>query len=103
MQLMRELEVVEDAEDGLNDLHGLVSDASREGVAARLGQPVAEARDFGGPLVFGGEVGEWDGVVAAFEDAVDGGYVARKREGRTEAVVEVTPLGHELLRQARRH
>jgi hypothetical protein len=41
--------------------------------------------------------------LTVWEDAVDGGYVARKREGRTEAVVEVTPLGHELLRQARRH
>jgi hypothetical protein len=41
--------------------------------------------------------------LTVWEDAVDGGYVARKREGRMEAVVEVTPLGHELLRQARRH
>jgi hypothetical protein len=40
--------------------------------------------------------------LTAWEDAVDGGYVARKREGRAEAVVEVTPLGHELLSRAHR-
>jgi predicted transcriptional regulator len=37
-----------------------------------------------------------------WEDAVDGGYVVRRREGRREAVVEVTPLGHRLLDEARR-
>jgi hypothetical protein len=37
-----------------------------------------------------------------WEDAVDGGYVVRRQEGRLEAVVEVTPLGHRLLVNARR-
>jgi hypothetical protein len=37
-----------------------------------------------------------------WEDAVDGGYVVRRRVGRLEAVVEVTPLGHRLLDEARR-
>jgi hypothetical protein len=32
-----------------------------------------------------------------WEDAVDGGYVVRRREGGREAVVEVTPLGYRLL------
>ena len=41
--------------------------------------------------------------LTVWEDAVDGGYVARKREGRQEAIVEVTPLGHELLKEVRRH
>ena len=35
--------------------------------------PAAEVRDLAGPLVFGGEAGLRDGVVAAIEDAVDGG------------------------------
>lgn len=30
------------------------------------------------------------------------GYVVRRRDGRLEAVVEVTPLGHQFLNQARR-
>jgi hypothetical protein len=37
-----------------------------------------------------------------WEDAVDGGYVRRRREGQLEAVVEVTPLGHQVLGAARR-
>ena len=37
-----------------------------------------------------------------WEDAVDGGYVVRKRDGRMEVVVEVTPLGHRLLDEAGR-
>jgi hypothetical protein len=37
-----------------------------------------------------------------WEDTVDGGYVVRRRDGRLEAVVEVTPLGHQFLNQARR-
>ncbi|HEY5009253.1 MAG TPA: hypothetical protein VII42_14720 [Caulobacteraceae bacterium] len=37
-----------------------------------------------------------------WEDAVDGGYVVRKRDGRLEAVVEVTLLGHQFLSEARR-
>ena len=37
-----------------------------------------------------------------WEDAVDGGYVVRKRDGLQEAVVEVTPLGQQFLSQARR-
>ena len=41
--------------------------------------------------------------LTVWEDAVDGGYVARKREGLQEAIVEVTPLGHELLKEVRRH
>jgi hypothetical protein len=40
--------------------------------------------------------------LTVWEDAVDGGYVARRREGRLEAVVEVTPLGHALLKETRR-
>ena len=40
--------------------------------------------------------------LTVWEDAVDGGYVVRRREGRLEAVVEVTPLGHRLLDEARR-
>jgi hypothetical protein len=36
-----------------------------------------------------------------WEDAVDSGYVRRRREGRMEAVVEVTPLGHQILGAAR--
>ena len=68
MQLVGQLEVVVDAEDGLSDLHGLVWDASR-----LLISPCAEAGDLGGPLVFGGEVGQLGGEVASCEDAVDGG------------------------------
>lgn len=41
--------------------------------------------------------------LTVWEDAVDGGYVARRREGRAEAIVEVTPLGHKLLKATRRH
>ena len=41
--------------------------------------------------------------LTVWEDAVDGGYVARKREGRAEAIVEVTPRGHALLEETRRH
>jgi hypothetical protein len=37
-----------------------------------------------------------------WEDAVDGGYVARRRDGRLEAIVEVTPLGYQFLGEARR-
>lgn len=37
-----------------------------------------------------------------WEDAVDGGYVVRKRDGLQEAVVEVTPLGQQFLSEARR-
>jgi len=41
--------------------------------------------------------------LTVWEDAVDGGYVARKREGRLEPIVEVTPRGHELLKASRRN
>jgi hypothetical protein len=37
-----------------------------------------------------------------WEDAADGGYVVRKRDGRLEAVVEVTPLGRQVLDRAGR-
>ncbi|HEY3888869.1 MAG TPA: hypothetical protein VGL73_09870 [Caulobacteraceae bacterium] len=40
--------------------------------------------------------------LSIWEDAVDGGYVVRRRDGRLEAVVEVTPLGHQFLGEARR-
>jgi hypothetical protein len=39
--------------------------------------------------------------LTVWEDAVDGGYVMRKREGSAGAVVEVTPLGRQLLREMR--
>ncbi len=40
--------------------------------------------------------------LTVWEDAVDVGYVRRRRDGRLEAVVEVTPLGHRFLDQAGR-
>lgn len=39
--------------------------------------------------------------LTVWEDAVDGGYVMRRREGSAEAVVELTPLGRRLLRETR--
>jgi hypothetical protein len=39
--------------------------------------------------------------LTVWEDAVDGGYVVRRREGSAGAVVEVTPLGRRLLRETR--
>ena len=40
--------------------------------------------------------------LTVWEDAVDGGLVARTRSGSAPAVVEVTPLGHALLKETRR-
>ncbi len=37
-----------------------------------------------------------------WEDAVDGGYIARRRDGRREAFIELTPLGYQFLGEARR-
>ena len=40
--------------------------------------------------------------LTVWEDAVDGGYVARRRHGGREAVVEVTPRGYDYLSQTGR-
>jgi hypothetical protein len=67
MELVGQLEVMIDAEDGLGDLHGLPWNASR-----LLISPGAEAGDLLGPLVFGGEAGKVGVVMAAIEDTIDG-------------------------------